>query len=311
MRDAGVEKFLDKNRVTYEYRESFPLSKVIVNEKARRNIRLSEQLNEEVVRSYVVALKAGNEFPAIVIAPNGRDLMELVGGLHRMETYDRCNKKTSDVYILGTDDQEVIGRMRRTLNTINGLNYSEEERVLHAIEFVDGGLTRVDAAKLMNVSRDLLHKRLDERQAGARLASGNIDHTAFHGSALRILGRISRDKLLFRAATLAKEARLPADVVNNLVAEVRGAASDDDANKILDDWTKQYEKQMARSAGGAIRPHTSPLRHLPSYYGRIRKAMEADLKLLERSEAKEWAKKLRAWAKECEAWALKLEQLNA
>lgn len=128
-RDASIEAWLDERKLTYEYNETLPLSRIDRAASLSNQARL-EPLDEEVVERYAADMERGDIFPPLVARRSGRKLI-LIGGNHRTTAATRANLVSFPVYIVDVDAEGATALTYED-NRRHGLPPSEEERLLQA-----------------------------------------------------------------------------------------------------------------------------------------------------------------------------------
>lgn len=265
MRDTRIEKFLVKRGVGFEYCPSIPLAQCRVDPEAKLNIRLAQQLSEERVERYALAMKDGDEFPAIVLYRDRKgQYFFFVNGLHRFAALGRVGATEVDAYILllDPDERSTINHLRRTINLLEGLAPTAEESLEQAVQDVDEGSSQADAAREHRIPLSRLHNRLANREVESRLLRVRLNPTQIphlQDTHKRQLGRIKRDDDFFQAVMLAQEARLTVDQTKELLNAIE--APNSNSTEVIAQWRKDLAPAIRESAGGKLKPAASAIRN--------------------------------------------------
>lgn len=232
-RDLGIEQWLDEHKLTYEFHEALPISRIDRAASLSNQARL-EPLDEEVVERYAADMERGDLFPPVVARRAGRKLI-LIGGNHRTTAATRAKLPAVPVYIVDVD-AEGATVLTYEDNRRHGLPPSEDERVLQAQHLVETGWSAADAAQAVGISAKKLDQAIliiktDKRAVKLGIASSRW--SKLPKSSRWRLGFVD-DELVFQsAAELAARVRMSSTEAFELVTRVNRATSQDEALAVI------------------------------------------------------------------------------
>lgn len=278
MKHQMTEDWLDERALKWEYATGIPVSDIILDAETLFNIRLTTEVNDDLVLQYGVALETGAKFPAVTLfKKNGQ--FGIIDGVHRIHAFQLAERETTDAYVvtLDPDDNKHVQMLRRTANVNNGDRPSLETNVRHAVWLVQGhGYTPTDAAKLMKVPNDKVEYELRIQQTLEDLSKSGvpIDDPAFPRTTLTVLYTLrGRPDMQRRLAELYRSARLGTETLRDLSMQIRGASSDEAANRILDEAEEEYRPAMQKTVSGLTQGPRSPYQKLPAALTRAERIM--------------------------------------
>lgn len=263
MEDAQVATFLQNRGFKFIYNPHVPVAKILATQTAVRNIR-PVGLDEDKVAQYAVAMENGEPFPAVVLYPVG-DGYGILTGCHRTSAMKEAKVEVTDAYIVelrdGVDDR-TIEVLQRTLNTLNGIGYSRDEAILHALRLVQGlGWTAADAARAMHLRPQLITNRMAANAARDRARQLNIKlRDDVKDTSLVELSRIKNPDVFRGATELVQAARMTGPEVNDLSKELRSELTDVARVRVLERWRERLGPRIKETQGGRVAMPASPFR---------------------------------------------------
>lgn len=227
MRDPRVEQWLKNELVKWEYVGELPLMTINLDASLNNQARMTMPLIESTVARYAMAMRRGDEFPAIVVYPR-KDQYVIITGNHRCAAAQRAGRLTLDAYVVReTDDLRLTG-LTRMANGVEGMRHSEEEDVQHAVHLVTNyGMKLVDAAAKMNVDEDKVSKAYNQKKAVARLQALNVKLTGMTMYAIRSSARAQSDILAAKLADAALTYCLTNDQMDVMTRKCLAAGGED------------------------------------------------------------------------------------
>jgi hypothetical protein len=213
--------------------------------------QIEHRAPKEQVDKYVVAMKHGATFPAIVL----NDRLERIDGNTRLEASIRNGRQTIAAYICHALTPLEARSLSVELNQSNGLAMTEEE----IRKFIDGAVLEGQHADVRTLARmtgvrdTKIARWIAEAQYKDRAKREQIDER--HVNALppstRAALQATRLAAVFRSLTrLAAEARIPAVQVKKLVAQTNAASSEVDALAIVDAERQTRADEIRAVASG-------------------------------------------------------------
>jgi hypothetical protein len=268
MQDLKVEHWLAAHKLKYTYTDKLALETVVVDAQAKENIRLTDELEEDLVVRYGVALENGADFPGIVVYKDGKGKHGLISGWHRTEAYRLAERKVIPAYVVELDHSDglLISVLRRTANTLEGKTLSMAEAIQHGYYLVGQGYKITDAARLLNLPIKRLEAYVAANKTRLRLAKmEGTEGISLSTSQLTFM-RSLPDAQLREVALLAHEARLTMEMTVELTHQVKEA---DQWRDVIEAWRHRLASELARSKSGGVRPPGSNIRRLPTSLAQI------------------------------------------
>jgi predicted Zn-dependent protease len=175
-----------------------------------------------------------------------------------MEAYSLVGKDSSDFYIVDSAYSWAIERLTRTANVKEGAGLTRDEKLRHAMYFVEKqGMPIEAAAKMMAISAGTLHNALSAAEVEERLKNLGF-HERLYPSALEELHRIKQDSALVESAKLVHEAQLSARSVAEVARKVSNGRSEKEQQVIIANLRRQFRSQIVRTRSGQIRQQILP-----------------------------------------------------
>lgn len=228
-----VERWIESFGVTWEYVPDLPVEQIdkksSLSNQARRDPR-----DNETVRVYAEAMKAGAVFPPLVgyRKPNG-DVVWLDGN-HRSEAAVLRHLPTVACYLVNTSDQMLLTDMLASANaTLNGKEAAKQDRLYHAMRLVDAGYPKRHAGRMAGVAEATLHNFVNHQQVirhADKLGVGRVAKqlpSKYAGPLSNSIDKLppTEWKALLSAASHATNAQDFRDLVRTVVA-ANGAGLD-------------------------------------------------------------------------------------
>lgn len=157
MQDPKVEKLLDDMFIDYVYVPDVPIEDFDVDASLKNQARIDPPLYPETVSSYTAALKDGAEFPALVGYYSTNKSVVLTDGNHRLAAHIAHGVQTMDCYIVDAAP-ELLQALTYMGNSMHGRPPTEEERIKHAIHLKDLQYTNEEAARIVQLSVNKIHR---------------------------------------------------------------------------------------------------------------------------------------------------------
>lgn len=253
-RRKEVEAWLDENGVEWEYFPQLPTSDFDWEKSLRNQARVYNVLDEGVVANYTEAIQRGDQFPAVVAyKPTARAKLIVVDGNHRMAAHMRAGEIPIDAYIVTKATGQTVAMMSFAANAKHGLPTSFDERVHHAIWLVDNGATHDQAAAAMNIRVSELRKAWGRALSYRRALEVGLvsrEWDSLTQTTKNRLNNLATDEGFRAAAQLAFRARLTAEEVFDLVAQVNTSRSGTKQAALVKAIEEQYKDRIAELAGG-------------------------------------------------------------
>jgi hypothetical protein len=215
-------------------------------------VRLPEhRAQKDQVTKYATAMKHGATFPAIVL----NEQFEKIDGNTRLEAKRKNGSDTIAAYIVYGVTALDARSLSVELNQSNGLAMTEVEiRNFIAGAISEGQHPEVRTLARMTGVRELkIHRWIAETQFLNRARQAGISdrHLSVLPASTRAALNSVRLDAVFKALTvLAAEAKLSAAEVKQLVTQVNGASSEDDARQIVETERNTRADEIRAIASG-------------------------------------------------------------
>ncbi len=271
-RDLKAEAKFRKRRVEFTYVRNVSPSNIDMEASKRNQARLGEPLDATTVTRYATKMEEGAVFPPVWLTkqPNGTYLN--IDGNHRAAAAIESGH-VLDAYELTGPEQALI-LLTMEANADHGRASSEEDRLHHALYWVENGVTPADAAEMFGVKRAILDKSLTGINANRRADEAGILRRTWDRIPQYIRNRVAAvrtDEGFSDAAVLVADAGLNIDVVNKLVTEVNKERSARRQCAIIAAWRADLEDVIAaRAIGNGVGKQTNRVTHSPA--GRLKLA---------------------------------------
>jgi len=253
MRDLTLEDALGHDGFNYKYEKAVAINSINWGPEYRINIRGTGMLDCDLVESYVIAKQNGRKFPAILLYRN-----DLVNGAHRLEMHSRLSLKKIDAYILtGEYPEQVISRLRRTVNQLQGQRLTFDRAIEQAMHLVNEGEDPKSAAIALAIPAHKVYSAMRVQKSTARFKE-LCPNLPLNQTDRVIINTITSDNDAREVAIRFVRSNLSPIDKKALVKMVRDAVSKSDTarEKII----KQYD--ITVSVQGSRRPPLAPLSSL-------------------------------------------------
>ena len=257
-RVARVEVLLSDLGLSWEFVEDFNLASLIYEDGTQ--VRKTEhRAPKERVGEYAVQMKAGAEFPPIIVG----DPNVLVDGNTRVAAAELIKKAKHSAYVVKFSTFTVAKLVAGTLNNQGGQRLDTNEAKKLAQELVNQGFRADDplVVRATAVSKTTLQNWAAERSFQQRATKAGLGTEmekipTLH--ARKLLNDIKSDPVLVEAIKVSAEAQLPVAKLRELVKSVEGSSSEAEAfTKIADVRTDNKERIEQLRAGASPVPSPS------------------------------------------------------
>jgi hypothetical protein len=251
--DAKIEEYLDKKGVTWVFHPRMEPDQFDAAKSLHNQARIATPLDDKRVDQYAEAMRRGEEFPP-VIAHGKPGKYVIADGNHRLQASIRSKKPIPMYHITG--DARTIVLITFEANTRHGLPTSEDDRIQHALYLLENGANIPEAAAALNLSRKVVEKASQQRNADLRFKQANLKPMIVDKltePVKRRLKDISTDEGFVAAVHLTVDAALVSGEVFNLVTEInelRSSTKQVEYVKALRD--NLYKDRIQGSGGGTF-----------------------------------------------------------
>lgn len=269
MRNPVYEQALNRAGVQWVYVEEIKLEDINLQRGLRNQARILSPLDDDLVERYRERAMAGDEFPPVVLwKPGPRVMYVPVDGNNRLAAYGKVHKKKStDAYVLSTEDEKVVDFLTWTFNNeVNGKRLSAEEDLEHAITLVrKHGYTSEDVSKACRVKMWLLRQKIRALEVKETLqAHGqHKSYAEVTDTKLDKLHALSTagEEVLMKAVEVVGKTAAGETETQELVKEVRAAKTVPAKMEVLENYGSRPEvkARQAETRNGSIkRPRPAP-----------------------------------------------------
>lgn len=251
-RRAEIDEWLAAWHVAYDFLPEVDINDIDGERSLRNQARLGEEtVDQEYVNRYADAMRAGTEFPAVVVyTVKGKYV--IIDGNHRYVAA-RSAGYTLSAYVVNAR-AHVITAMTFEANVRHGKATSETERVHHALYLMDNGMSMNEAAKRMNVPRGKIQKARTQGEALRRADGAGINRRTWDSlpdAARNRLSQIHTDEALAAAVQLYVDAGLTATEVFDLVSRINDTRSGKLQMQMVDALRLEYAERIQDKLSGS------------------------------------------------------------
>ncbi len=293
--DAGTEELLKELGVKWK-RKRIRLADIDRKASLKNNARIGEAISEDHVQDIGVSMESGNRIAACIShLVKGKQFID--AGNHRVEATDLVGDTDVMSYVIDTQDEEILDRIRVRTNRDHGLKLRQVDAMSKAVDFVKiHGMTQQEAATQCGVKSSVLqdHMRADEMKD--TLDACGVDPNGISRAVLLKLRPLKNARpVLAKAGELAIKRNLNGPQVAEMVKMTKAARSSE-LQKIaaVAKYEEQLDKDAVKVVGGVTRSRrTKLLTHFHTFRNNVlsvkslRRAQVSDpqdIKMI----AKEW-----------------------
>lgn len=261
MKDPRIEQVLDSNpNVAWEYQASVPLRQISKVKSHANQARIDRPVDAELVRQYKESLIAGDEFPALVLFPDGDEFI-VSDGNHRVEAKRAAGRSTTDAYVVVTDSPVDRDLLTFEWNLLNGKMSTDEDRDRHAIYLIQRGLVKADVAARLHMNRKRLEEVLAEDEGHTRAMGLGVKSPwaklPSRYAKVRLHKDVTLDTVFAAAVKFAARFSLKTPQVKAFAAELKALRSEQEGLDLIAKYTKGFlaeiEKQRREALAGRRR----------------------------------------------------------
>lgn len=227
--------------------------------KSLHNQARFDPIDQTVVDLYTESVRRGDIFPAVIAyRPAKGQRFVIVDGNHRLAAHTAVGVEF-DMYEIAQDtDPHMIALLTFALNTRHGKPTSEEERTHQAVYLLDNGASIEAAAAAVSIPVKTLKKALSRAKADQRADLVGLkrpDWDALNATVKSRLLNINTDEGFAAAAMLAFQAKLDANEVFDLVAQLNLTKSGTKQEALVKTLRDLHQGRIQAGAGGVL--HTA------------------------------------------------------
>lgn len=224
-RQQIVENILKENEVPFEFRSTFPISKVVRDPEAETQVRQSkESAPPKEVQQYAAQLRAGADFPPIVVRK--ADGM-LIDGNTRYEAHVEDKREVIPAYLVDIQSPKVMKRLAIAINQTQGKRCSRQD-ILNYLEGLNGSVDREQFVRDTGWSKTSLVKYLAVKETDRRLEEAEVKPARKIDDAVKAhINTVRQTRPFVALHQLAQDTAIKAGEMGKLVKAVLNADSED------------------------------------------------------------------------------------
>jgi flagellar biosynthesis GTPase FlhF len=264
MKDPKTEQYLTHGQWAWDYHERVPVAEIDMAASETNPARLHRRLDDDRAIQYGMEMKAGVEFPAIVLlnltdSPGFKYLVAT--GMHRLKGAWATDKTWFDAYVVTEADIYRRDYLTRHLNAIEGRGMTMAEQITQALALHEaypskslGLIAKEWNLKLSTLQVEMAAKRSRLR---ARKYGFDLDRAKVPQKAAVALGSIHSDVVFEKAAEfVATTGGVQNSEVRDMAAEIKKARDEKSQLAIVDKYREAAEEKTRRAKAkhGRIRP---------------------------------------------------------
>lgn len=279
--DSRYEHWLEHNGLhndpsgrrtpSWRYVPKIELTKFNLQKSQANQARLDAPIDEQLAERYfaVIVDQIGEDplasyFPAVIVYLDADGRYVIIDGNHRVKVKIDAGIAVTDAYVVRCNDEDVLSRLTKTANTVEGKRNSLEHDLQQVKALVENNNYSVAAAaktfglKLQTCEKFIRREKVMEslRAQGLRHPEDpNLGLKQGHLEELYFLEAIN-PKIMLRAAETIRLSKMDLPLCKNFLGEVRKCTSDHDRWQKLAEWESKPEiKELRASAmNGRIVP---------------------------------------------------------
>jgi hypothetical protein len=227
--------------------------------------RLSSEIDDTHVDSLLRCLDSGRPMKRIVVVSLINDKYGVVSGHHRVNGFERFGLAEYEVYEVlvedSADEEKVFTVLAVSLNAEPAWVASEEERFQQAINLEARGMDIDDAAAALQVSKEALRHRINNRRVQKLLQIAGRRVKDESSTKFSALGAIPLDSVVTAAAMLAIDAGFTMEKIGALARSLRAHKSSEQSQlAFVDRMRLEYQAKEAtgEELGERLRSENPP-----------------------------------------------------
>lgn len=239
-----VEAWLQKRGVSYAKPTGIPMH-MIDTRRSRQNQARREPIVSESVERFSTALKAGHQFPPIVVYAIGKQLV-IVDGNNRHEAAMRAKCEfIQGIVISDQTDSDLIQLLTVEANASHGVTPPVEWRLRQAFHLEKIGHSEATAAEACGVSLSQLRNARSQQEAEQRAKLLRIHNfPELGGTSKQVLNGLKLEPVFYAASQFAADSKLSSEQVRDLCRAVKTGRSEQVQLAIVAEQQKLLKAEM-------------------------------------------------------------------
>ncbi len=251
-RNPTTEFFLNRIGVPYTYSEGIPFHSINVEKGLKNNARLIKgQLDTSTRDTYAVQMKLPDaSFPAGVLIKRGSKY-DVIDFNHRLNAFEYASLATANAkvgaYVIETDDARLITMVTRSINVVNGLAHSDQDKIAHAIATFEqnpSSTQKSEIADMFGLTTAKFNACLRANETATELSSMGLRAEHLNQSSLVALGKLSKQlPVLMVAAQAVLDLKMNCSDVDALVKSAGSTKSEAKAIGAVEAFVENYNRR--------------------------------------------------------------------
>lgn len=245
-----IADLLTSMGIKFVYHADFPVAKIKVSNQDSQVRKASHIAPPKTVSQFANQMKAGAEFPPIVICA-ATD--EMADGNTRLAAHKRNEQETIPAYVADFGSLIIRQYFAGKANQQGGLRLTPEEAKELALRLMEEGTHPTEIALGLGVSEDEAKKWAWEVECRKRLIHAGVDAVvvnSYRPSDLTRMNSIRLDSVLVEMAALIRDSRIPSREVSKSISGLNKVRSENDALAAIASWRKHFAAEIKKSKAG-------------------------------------------------------------
>lgn len=232
---AELERVLIAWNLPYVIEPEFPVNAVKTDGVPTQARELLHQAPKERVDQYIVHMRAGAVFPAIVVNKD----YALIDGNTRLAASKRIGRASIPAIVVDAKTEEMARVLGASLNQMGGERLTPDEMYQNAGLMMDMGMEPEAISKCFGCSVAQVHRWRRENESRTRAERLDLGGRKLPKNAWQRMASITLDKPFGDLLVLADEASLGETAMKEIVDRVVSAGSEEEMVKAIADYRRE------------------------------------------------------------------------
>ncbi len=231
-RQPVVEGILRENEVNFEFRERYPLNKVVRDPESESQVRQErDSAPPPEVKQYTAQLQAGADFPPILLRKSDGLLFD---GNTRFESHVEGKREVIQAYLVDVESPKVMKRLSIAINQTQGKRCTRQD-IINYLDSLNGAVVDPDQfIRDTGWTRTSLQKYLAVKECNQRLQDASITQKRKVDDAVKVhINTVRQVEPFVALYRLAEDAGLKAGEAKGLARKVKEAPSESDMLSLI------------------------------------------------------------------------------
>lgn len=227
-----AEALLQNWQLRYRLEPKFLIEQIEVDSGAQVRFEYNRAARGTVAE-YAIQLKAGANFPPIVLRDLGNGRGQLVDGNTRRAAFMQEGRLAIPALLVEITSVAQARLLGAALNEQGGVRLDQNEAMEAALLAMEEGYTDAQIERLVGRRASVIRQWRDQQTAADHAKRLDIDLAQVPKTQRRALSKVAQDRPFRELAKLTSTRKLPAADVNALIKDVQQAASEDAAVELI------------------------------------------------------------------------------